>query len=68
MPFHGPQRESYLIRLWTEDDEEQPVLRGSIQNVQTGHKTFFDAIDLPVHLLRESARRLGDEEPRASVR
>jgi hypothetical protein len=67
MPCHGPQRESYLIRLWTEPNDDHPIVRGSIQNVQTGHKTFFDAIDLPVRLLRESARRLGDDDPRAPL-
>ena len=34
------------------------VLRGSIQNVQTGHKTYFDSVDLPSHLIREAAERL----------
>lgn len=51
-------RESYLVRLWAEPDLEQTVLRGFIQNVQTGHLTYFDSIDLPVGLLRESAERL----------
>jgi hypothetical protein len=68
MPCIATQRESYLIRLWTEEDADHPVVRGSIQNVQTGHKTFFDAIDLPVQLLRETAQRLGDTEPRAPLR
>ena len=61
MPCHPHERESYLIRLWTEHDRDQPVLRGSIQNVQTGRKTYFQAIDLPVQLLRESAERLAKD-------
>jgi hypothetical protein len=60
-------RESYLIRLWTEPDEDHLVLRGSIQNVQTGHKAFFDAIDLPVQLLRESAERLAHPQHRHRI-
>ena len=61
MPCLPHDRESFLIRLWTEDDEDDSVLRGSIQNVQTGRKTYFDAIDLPVQLLRESAERLKED-------
>lgn len=57
-------RESYLIRLWTEHDDDHSVLRGSIQDVQTGLKTYFDAIDLPLQLLRESALRLRGDEAR----
>jgi hypothetical protein len=58
------ERESFLIRLWTEHDHDNAVLRGSIQDVATGSKTYFDAIDLPVQLLRESARRLRGEPAR----
>jgi hypothetical protein len=58
------ERESFLIRLWTEHDHDNPVLRGSIQDVATGSKTYFDAIDLPVQLLKESARRLRGESSR----
>jgi hypothetical protein len=61
------ERESYVIRLWTEHDDEHPVLRGSIHNVQTGLKTYFDAIDLPLQLLRESALRLRGDEARQSL-
>jgi hypothetical protein len=67
MPCSPPNRESYLIRLWTEHDDDTPVLRGSIQNVQTGRKTYFDALDLPVQLLRESAERLVQEEAHAPL-
>ena len=60
-------RESYVIRLWTEHDDDHPVLRGSIQDVQTGLKTYFDAIDLPLQLLRESALRLRGDEARQGL-
>ncbi len=60
-------RESFLVRLWAEPDIDQRIIRGSIQNVQTGHKTYFDSIDLPLGLLRESAERLelDDDAPLA---
>ena len=67
MPCQGSNRESFLIRLWTESNDDDPVIRGSIQNVQTGHKTYFNAIDLPVELLKETARRLGHDEHRSPL-
>ncbi len=53
--------ESFLIRVWTETTGEangQPILRGSIQDVHSGHKTYFTSLELPVALLRASADRL----------
>lgn len=50
--------ESYLIRVWTEPDADaesgaaEPALRGSIQHVASGHRTYFTSLDLPVALLR----------------
>jgi hypothetical protein len=59
MSCQRDSRESFLIRLWAEPvDDDEIVLRGSIQNVRTGHKAFFDALDFPVQLLRDSAERL----------
>ena len=62
MPCDPPTRSSFLVRLWTEDDRDTCVVRGFIQNVQTGHKTFFHDLDLPVDLLRESAARLSSDD------
>jgi len=58
-------RQSFLVRLWAEPDQDNVVLRGSIQDVRTGHKTYFEDLDLPLGLLRESAARLAlaDREP-----
>jgi hypothetical protein len=53
--------ESFLIRVWTEatgEDDDQLVLRGSIQDVHSGHKTYFTSLELPLALLRASADRL----------
>jgi len=63
-----PWRESFMIRLWAEPDDDHLVLRGFIQNVHTGHKTYFDSLDLPVGLLLESADRLAHSAERAQVR
>jgi hypothetical protein len=62
---HTHRPESYLIRVWAEpdDDAADPVLRGSIQHVQSGHKTYFTSLDLPLALLRESADRLAGRNP-----
>ena len=58
--------ESYLIRVWTEPDDDvpaaTPVLRGSIQHVASGHKTYFTSLDLPVALLRASVDRLAGRQ------
>jgi hypothetical protein len=59
--------ESYLIRVWTEPDDDDrpaavPVLRGSIQHVASGHKTYFTSLDLPVALLRASVDRLAGRQ------
>ena len=62
MPCDPPTRSSFLVRLWTEADRDTRVVRGFIQNVQTGHKTFFHDLDLPVDLLRESAARLSSDD------
>lgn len=51
-------RESFLVRFWSEPDRDERIVRGSIQNVQTGHLTYFQSLDLPLGLLRESAERL----------
>jgi hypothetical protein len=56
-------RESFLVRLWSEPDQDQHILRGSIQCVRTGHLTFFDSIDLPIGLLRETAQRISFDDP-----
>ena len=63
-----PWRESFMIRLWAEPDQDHLVLRGFIQNVQTGHKTYFDTLELAVGLLRESAERLSLSPSRPKVR
>jgi hypothetical protein len=55
-------RSSFLVRLWAEHDRETRVVRGFIQNVQTGHRTYFHDLDLPVNLIRESAARLSSDE------
>ena len=61
-------RQSFLIRLWAEPDEGlEPIVRGFIQDVQTGHKTYFHDLDLPVGLLRESAARLSAARRRRPV-
>ena len=51
-------RESFLVRFWSEPDQDELIVRGSIQNVRTGHLTYFQSLDLPLGLLRESAERL----------
>jgi len=68
MPCHPDWRESFLIRLWAEPDDDQLILRGCIQNVHTGHKTYFQNLDLPVDLLRESAQRLASTGGRLALR
>ena len=55
-------RSSFLVRLWTEHDQHDRVVRGFIQNVQTGHRTYFHDLDLPVNLIRESAARLSSDD------
>ena len=63
--------ESYLIRVWTEptgdpagEAPDQPILRGSIQHVASGHRTYFSSLELPVALLQASVDRLsGREQP-----
>ena len=62
MPCDPSHRSSFLVRLWAEPDRDQRVVRGFIQNVQTGHKTFFHDLELPVDLLRESAARLSTDD------
>jgi hypothetical protein len=57
--------DSFLIRVWTEPtgDEAQPgVLRGSIQHVASGHRTYFSSLDLPIALLKASVDRLSGRE------
>ena len=65
MPCQPDWRQSFLIRLWAEPDDAhcRPV-RGFIQDVATGHKTYFHDLDLPVGLLRESAQRLSSTRQR----
>lgn len=67
MPCNQTHRESYLIRLWTESDNDQFVLRGWIQNVSTGHKTYFYDLDFPFDMLRESAARIAVPEDRSRL-
>jgi len=58
--------ESFLIRVWSEPTDEPTtdttVLRGSIQHVQSGHKTYFTSLDLPLALLRATADRLAGRQ------
>lgn len=58
MSNRNGSRESFLIRIWTEPGDAEPVMRGLIQNVQTGHKTYFQDVNMPIGLLRESVERL----------
>ncbi len=68
MPCHANWRQSFLIRLWAEPDDPAPAaVRGFIQDVATGHKTYFHSLDLPVALLRESALRLATSSPRRAL-
>jgi hypothetical protein len=60
-------RESFLIRLWAEPDTGSAQLRGFIQHVQSGHRTYFHSLDLPLRLLRESAGRLHEPDRPAPV-
>jgi hypothetical protein len=55
-------RESFLVCFWAEPNIDETVVRGSIQNVRTGHLTYFKSLDLPLGLLRESAERLADSD------
>lgn len=55
-------RQSFLVRIWTDPGADPGVVRGFIQDVRTGRKTYFHDLDLPLGLLRESAARLqGDD-------
>jgi hypothetical protein len=58
-------RESFMVRFWAEPDRDEMVVRGSIRNVRTGHLTYFQSLDLPLGLLRESAERLSLADRRA---
>ena len=56
-----PLPESFLIRVWSEPtgDEAAPAtLRGCIQHVPSGQRTYFADLDLPLALLKASADRL----------
>jgi hypothetical protein len=69
MPCQPDWRQSFLVRLWAEpDDARDPAVRGFIQDVATGHKTYFQSLDLPVALLRESAQRLASRSQRRVLR
>jgi hypothetical protein len=69
MSCRNTQRESFLIRIWTEAGDDQPVMRGLIENVQTGHRTYFQDMDLPLELLKDTATRLTEPaEHRAPLR
>ena len=69
MSCHQDSRQSFLIRLWAEDDrDDDAALRGFIQDVRTGHKTYFNSLDFPVGLLRETARRIGSAHQRLPLR
>jgi hypothetical protein len=65
MPCQSDWRQSFLIRLWAEPDEaRQAAVRGFIQDVATGHRTYFHNLDLPLGLIRESALRLSAHNQR----
>lgn len=59
--------ESFLIRLWAEPDGEEVVLRGAVQNVQTGNTTYFSSLELPLGLIREAAERVALAEERIPI-
>jgi hypothetical protein len=67
MPCNETHRESYLIRLWAEPNDDELVLRGWIQNVATGHKTYFYDLDFPFDLLRETAARIASDPDRSRL-
>ena len=64
--MHLQRPESYLIRVWTEptSDEatQEPIVRGSIQHVASGQRTYFSSLELPVALLRASVDRLAGRD------
>ncbi len=59
--------ESFMIRMWAEPDGGDRVLRGAIQNVQTGRTTYFDSTNLPTALIERSASRIEIARERAGA-
>jgi hypothetical protein len=43
---------AFVLRLWMEAGEGQPLLRGSLELVEPSRTFYFDSLDQIPHLLR----------------
>jgi hypothetical protein len=59
--------ESFMIRMWAEPNGAERILRGAIQNVQTGRTTYFDSTKLATELIQRSASRIETVRERAGA-
>ena len=58
--------ESFMIRMWAEPNGAERILRGAIQNVQTGRTTYFDSTKLATDIRTtqlELERKLKNHRP-----
>lgn len=55
MSQEQPEYLSYLLRLWRENDEDRPVWRASLKQVQTGEQAGFTSLEELFGFLREQA-------------
>ncbi len=53
---------SYLLRLWRENDEDRPVWRASLKQVQTGEQVGFTSLEGLFGFLREETNTVGSQE------
>jgi hypothetical protein len=58
---------SYLLRLWSADEQEQVVWRASLENPHTGERLAFASLERLFGFLQDQTMNLsGDETQRPS--
>ena len=53
MSKEQPDYQSYLLRLWRVNDEEEAVWRASLESVHTGERKGFAGLEALFDFLRE---------------
>lgn len=66
MPLFEDRSAAFIVRVWCESGETPGAVRawrGSIEQVDSGERSFFTELDAVIAFMRPRLVRLGIEEP-----
>jgi hypothetical protein len=67
MSIESPTYQSYLLRLWRADGDDEPIWRAALEDTLSGERYGFATVEALVGFLRELAGQEGVERKKATV-